>query len=167
MFNLQSEQPLLIIEDNDDDYEATTRALKSASGFSMKNAIVRFDNGNSALEYLRREGKYSDVTLSPRPGMILLDLNMPGISGQEVLMEIKSNEFLRDIPVVILTTSDNEKDVEQCYKAGANTYIKKPVNIDNFFEAIKRLSEYWFELAILPKESRSTAPAAKTANFKF
>lgn len=166
MFNLQSEQPVLIIEDNDDDFEATTRALKSASSFSMKNAIVRFDNGMSALEYLRREGKYSDVNLSPRPGIILLDLNMPGISGQEVLLEIKSNEFLRDIPVVILTTSDNEKDVEECYKAGANTYIKKPVNIDNFFAAIKRLSEYWFELAILPKEAR-TMDVQKTANFKF
>lgn len=168
MFNLQSEQSLIIIEDNDDDYEATTRALKSASGFSMRNTIVRFDNGSGALEYLRREGKYSDVTPTPpRPGLILLDLNMPGISGQDVLIEIKSNEFLRDIPVVILTTSDNEKDVEECYKAGANTYIKKPVNIDNFFEAIKKLSEYWFELAILPKESRPSTPAIKTVNFKF
>ncbi len=167
MFNLHGEQPVLIIEDNDDDFEATIRALKSASGFSMKNAIVRFDNGTSALEYLHRNGQYSDATLSPRPGIILLDLNMPGISGHDVLMDIKSNELLRDIPVVILTTSDNEKDVDECYKAGANTYIKKPVNIDNFFAAIKKLSEYWFELAILPKESRSSSPLAKSANFKF
>lgn len=164
MFNIQEGQPVMMVEDNDDDYEATLRALKS-SGFSMRNTIIRFDNGDSALEYLRREGEYADIKKSPRPGIILLDLNMPGLSGREVLSEIKSSEILHDIPVVILTTSDNEKDVQECYSAGANTYIKKPVNIDNFFAAIKKLSEYWFELAILPKGSDKAASTSKVSEF--
>lgn len=83
---------------------------------------------------------------------MLLDLNMPGISGHEVLIAIKNSELLRDIPVVILTTSENARDVDSCYAAGANTYIKKPVDLDNFFAAIRKLREYWFELAILPKD---------------
>jgi len=167
MLNVQRNQPVMMVEDNDDDYEATLRALKS-SGFSMLNTIVRFDNGDSALKYLHREEEYADVKSSPRPGIILLDLNMPGISGREVLVEIKSSELLRDIPVIILTTSDNEKDVNECYNAGANTYIKKPVDIDNFFAAIKRLSEYWFELALLPKEKYNPDQSAeKSKYFKF
>lgn len=167
MFNLQKGQPVMLIEDNDDDYEATLRALKS-SGVSETNQIIRFDSGEAALAYLRREGQHTQVDSSPRPGVILLDLNMPGMSGQDVLAEIKSSDDLRDIPVVILTTSDNERDVDTCYDLGANTYIKKPVNIDNFFAAIKKLSEYWFNLAILPKGSGKNAPTADAVNlFKF
>jgi two-component system response regulator len=165
MINIQEGQSVMMIEDNDDDYEATLRALKF-SGFSMRNKIIRFDNGDSALEYLRREGEYADINKSPRPGIILLDLNMPGISGREVLSEIKSSEILADIPVIILTTSDNEIDVKECYSSGANTYIKKPVNIDNFFEAIKKLTEYWFELALLPKENNEKDANTKNI-FKF
>lgn len=150
MRNVQKNHPLMMIEDNDDDFEATTRALK-ASGFPMQDSIIRFDNGNDALSYLQRQGKYEEAQSSPRPGVILLDLNMPGMSGRDVLGEIKNNAALRDIPVIILTTSENEQDVKACYQLGANTYVKKPVSVDSFFLAIKKLSEYWFDLAILPQ----------------
>lgn len=145
-------QPIMIVEDNDDDFEATERALKYG-GPALKNTIIRCEDGRCALNYLMREGKFSAPESSPRPGVILLDLNMPGISGHEVLIQVKSNEHLRDIPVVILTTSENERDIDRCYAAGANTYIKKPVDLDNFFAAIRKLREYWFDLAILPKET--------------
>lgn len=165
MFNVQNNQTVMMVEDNDDDYEATLRALK-ASGFAVHQNIVRFDNGDDALAYLHRRGQYTPEESSPRPGVILLDLNMPGLSGRDVLGEIKTSEDLRDIPVIILTTSDNEKDVDACYDLGANTYIKKPVNIDHFFEAIKKLSEYWFELAILPRGSGKIGTTSSEI-FKF
>lgn len=167
MFKLQKDQPVLMVEDNDDDFEATVRALK-ASGFEIENRLIRFDNGDDALSYLRREGEYQDAAKYPRPGVILLDLNMPGMSGQDILSEIKTNETLREIPVVILTTSNNEKDVSSCYAAGANTYVQKPVNIDHFFEAIKKLTEYWFDLAVLPKEPPQLETLTTKNNlFKF
>jgi two-component system response regulator len=88
----------------------------------------------------------------PKPGLILLDLNMPGLDGRKTLQAIKSNLHWRKIPVVILTTSDDERDIEGCYALGANTYVQKPVDLDGLFSAVQRLKEYWFEIAILPLE---------------
>jgi len=82
---------------------------------------------------------------------------MPGIGGKDVLGKIKNNNELKDIPVIVLTTSDDQRDIEECYKNGANTYIKKPVDLDGFFQAIKRLKEYWFEITILPKDNYEQA----------
>jgi two-component system response regulator len=86
-----------------------------------------------------------------RPAIILLDLNMPGTDGRTALKEIKTDPKLKDIPVVVLTTSNDHIDIDACYEDGANTYIHKPVDLDGFFSAIKQLKEYWFEVAILPK----------------
>lgn len=149
MDRIKEEQLILIAEDSDDDYEATLRAFKTTG--NLKNPLHRCEDGQEALDYLFREGKYSDPKSSPRPGIILLDLNMPGVDGREVLKRVKGDDALCDIPVVVLTTSDDKKDIDACYHAGANTYIHKPVDLDGFFEAIKRLKEYWFEIAILPK----------------
>lgn len=166
MFSLQKESPIMMVEDNDDDYEATLRAFK-ASGISMDNSnIIRFDNGEDALSYLYRRDQYADKAASPRPGVILLDLNMPGIGGRDVLSDIKGNEELRDIPVIILTTSENEQDVKSCYNMGANTYVKKPVSMEQFYAAIKKLSQYWFDLAVLPQGSGKIS-AAHPGLFKF
>jgi two-component system response regulator len=87
-----------------------------------------------------------------KPGIILLDLNMPGLDGRKTLEIIKRTQQLRSIPVVILTTSNDERDVQACYDLGANTYIQKPVDFDGLISAIKRLKEYWFEIALLPKD---------------
>src|SRR5205085_1085086 len=87
-----------------------------------------------------------------KPGLILLDLNMPGLDGRRILEIIKRHECLKKIPIVILTTSDDERDIQSCYTLGANTYIQKPVDFDGLILAIKQLKEYWFEIALLPKE---------------
>jgi CheY-like chemotaxis protein len=141
-------QPIMIVEDSDDDFEATQRALKKEG--VLYNPIIRFDNGADALAYLKKNGHPGDDKL--RPGVVLLDLNMPGMDGREVLSRVKSDPDINDIPIVILTTSDDEMDVDTCYRAGANTYVKKPVNLENFFQAVQRMKTYWLEVALLPKE---------------
>lgn len=144
----QKGQPILIVEDSDEDYFATVRAFKKSG---LGNPVYRCESGDDALDYLFRQGKYADPESSPRPGVILLDLNLPGTDGREVLQEIKKDSLLRKLPVIVLTTSDDARDIERCYTEGANSYIQKPVDIDRFIEAIKRLKDYWFEIVILPK----------------
>jgi CheY-like chemotaxis protein len=141
-------QPILLVEDSPEDFEATIRAFKKSG---LKNPIIRCEDGDSALEYLYRRGRWTDPEKSPRPGVVLLDLNLPGTDGREVLTEIKKDEQLRHIPVIVLTTSNDRRDVEACYQAGANSYIQKPVDMDGFLKAIERLNGYWFEVVVLPR----------------
>lgn len=141
-------QLMLIVEDNDDDYFATMRAFGKAN---LANPVRRCTNGDQALDYLFQRGEFSAPDAAPRPGIILLDLNLPGVDGREVLRTIKENRELRKIPVVVLTTSHSELDIEECYAAGANSYVQKPVNFEGFILAIARLSDYWLNVAILPK----------------
>ncbi|MEQ9640621.1 MAG: response regulator [Alphaproteobacteria bacterium] len=144
-------QPILIVEDSDDDFEATERALKRDG--RLFNPIVRFDNGAEALDYLFHRGAYAGPEAAPLPGLMLLDLNMPGVDGRAVLTAVKSHRDTRAIPVVVLTTSDDDWDINECYNAGANTYIKKPVDLDGFFAALCNLKNYWLDLALLPRTS--------------
>ncbi len=140
---------ILIIEDSDEDYEVTERGFIKA-GIEKKN-LFRCLDGDDALDYLYKKGSYENNDAIWRPDLILLDLNLPGTDGRDVLKEIKSDENLKDIPVLVLTTSLDERDIETCYKVGANTYIHKPVNFYGFMEAIQRLKEFWVEIAILNK----------------
>lgn len=142
-------QEILIIEDNDDDFEATQRALTRNKNLS--NPVVRCFDGLDAWAYLQAEGKYSPPNHPNCPGLILLDLNMPGLDGRKLLARIKRDPDLNQIPVVIMTTSSETEDVDACYRAGANTYVPKPVCWPEFSEAITRLHEFWFEIALLPK----------------
>lgn len=142
-------QPIVIIEDSDDDFEATERALKR--DWVMANPLVRFDNGKDALDYLFHRPPYDDAVAHPSPAIILLDLNMPGIDGREVLAEIKKHDETKKIPVVVLTTSDDQRDVNISYSHGANSYIRKPVSADDLFRTIELFKEYWLKLAILPR----------------
>jgi two-component system response regulator len=139
---LLDSQPILIVEDSADDFEAAKRAFAKAN---LHNPINHARSGEEALAYLRNNKR--------RPGIVLLDLNMPGLDGRKTLKAIKQDPELRTIPVVILTTSDDERDVASCYDMGANTYIQKPVDFDGLISAIKQLKEYWFEIAVLPKEA--------------
>ena len=141
-------QLILIVEDNDDDYIATMRAFKKAN---FANPVRRCTNGDQALDYLFQRGEFSSPGKAPRPGLILLDLNLPGTDGRSVLHAIKSAPGLQKIPVIVLTTSNAEQDIEQCYAAGANSYVQKPVDFEGFIRAIARLSEYWLKVSILPK----------------
>lgn len=143
MSQLREAQPILIVEDSEDDFEATKRAFSKTN---LHNALHHVTSGEEALSYLQDDAK-------PKPGIILLDLNMPGMDGRKTLEVIKQQHQLKKIPVVILTTSNNEQDVKCCYELGANTYIQKPVDFDNLVAAIQQLKEYWFEIAILPKEA--------------
>lgn len=135
-------QPILLVDDNDDDVEATLRAFKRTN---LKNTVLRAATGAEAIAMLRDQRVY--------PGLILLDLNMPGLDGRRVLAIIKGDNELKRIPVVVLTTSSDERDINECYQLGANTYIQKPVDLDGLFAAIQRLKDYWFEIALLPKET--------------
>jgi two-component system response regulator len=143
-----SAQSILIVEDSEDDYEATLRAFKKVN---LYNPIHWCPSGQEALDYLKREGKFKNDT-GENPGLILLDLNMPGLDGRKTLELIKQDNRIKRIPVIILTTSNDERDVTVCYQLGANTYVQKPVSFDGLIEAIKRLKEYWFEIALLPKD---------------
>jgi two-component system, response regulator len=141
-------QPILVVEDSPEDYTMTERAFRKAG---LMNPIRHCTDGDEALDYLLHRGEYASESSAPRPGIILLDLNLPGTDGREVLQEIKRSEDLRRIPVLILTTSTDDRDIEACYSAGANSYIQKPVNLEGFMKAIQRLNDYWFEVVILPK----------------
>jgi two-component system response regulator len=144
-------QLILIVEDNDDDYIATMRAFKRAN---LVNPVYRCTNGDQALDYLFQRGEFSAPGKAPRPNIILLDLNLPGTDGRSVLHTIKAAADLQKIPVVVLTTSNSELDIDQCYAAGANSYVQKPVDFEGFIQAIARLSEYWLEVSVLPKNSQ-------------
>ena len=147
---LDPTRPILVVEDSPEDYETTLRAFRRAG---LRNRMLRCETGDEALDFLHRRGRYADPLMSPRPAIILLDLNLPGTDGRDVLVEIKRAEPLAPIPVVVLTTSSDTRDVQACYAAGANSYVQKPVDLDGFMEAMRLLSEYWFDVVILPRES--------------
>jgi len=146
--SLGNHRTILLVEDNPEDYEATQRALRKAG---LANPLVRCEDGDQALNYLFQRGPFADPASAPRPAIILLDLNMPGTDGYEVLRQIKLDDVLKSIPVIVLTTSDDERDIEVCYQRGANSFVTKPVALDGLFHAIQRLKDFWFEIAVYPK----------------
>lgn len=141
---VQEHQPILIVEDNDDDFFAMTRGFRKAG---LGNPIQRCTNGDQAIDVLFRRNEFANAA---RPGVILLDLNLPGMDGREVLRVIKAVPQFRDIPVIVLTVSEAEEDIRRCYEDGANTYVQKPVDVEAFLLAIARLKDFWFHVAILP-----------------
>jgi CheY-like chemotaxis protein len=135
----------------DDDAEDRMLAREALEESRLANDFRYVENGEELLDYLRRRGQYADPAVSPRPGLILLDLNMPRKDGFEALAEIKEDPNLRHIPVVILTTSRAEEDVYRGYDLGVNSFITKPVSFEGLVEAMKTLGRYWFEIVELPK----------------
>jgi len=142
-----NEVEILFAEDSADDAMLTIRALKK-SGFANKLHHVK--NGVEALDFLYCKGIYAQRNKNENPKIILLDLKMPKMSGLEVLEKIKADPALRSIPVVILTSSKEDPDIQRCYALGANSYIAKPVESDNFFNVIKEIGLYWMVLSQLP-----------------
>ncbi len=140
------EQPKIIflVEDNKADIRLIEEALKNSSIFYE---LVTVRNGVDAMSYLRREGGYADAL---RPDLIVLDLNLPKKDGREVLEEIKSDNQLKRIPVIILTTSSNEDDIHQSYDLNANCYITKSRNLSQLFAIVKRIEEFWLTTVTLP-----------------
>ena len=134
------EKIILLVEDNQDDVDLTIRAfLKN----NITNRIIVAKDGVEALDYLRGTGKYAGRNVKDLPVVILLDLKLPKITGLEVLRNIRQDEFTRLIPVVILTSSAEQKDVLEGYRLGANSYVQKPVDFEQFAEAVKVLGLYW------------------------
>jgi CheY-like chemotaxis protein len=117
----------------------------------LPTPIFRCVDGDEAIDFLYRRGLFADPKDAPRPGIVLLDLNLPGTDGREVLAAIKTDPALRSIPVVVLTTSTDERDIDRCYQAGANSYVHKPVDLDGFVRAVQRLKDFWFEIVVVPK----------------
>jgi two-component system response regulator len=139
--------PILIVEDNEDDFEATQRSFAKNH---VLGPIIWCRNGGEALDYLRREGAHVSRDAC-QPGLILLDLNMPGLDGRRTLEIIKGEPALRSIPIVVLTTSADSRDVDRCYELGASTYIQKPIDLERLTQAVRTMTDYWFGIAMLPQ----------------
>lgn len=137
---------ILLVEDNMADVRLTKEVLKDSK---IKNNLHFVMDGVEAVSFLRKEGKYKDA---PKPDLVLLDLNLPKKDGREVLKEIKNDEILKRIPVVILTTSKAEQDILKSYNLHANCYITKPVDLEQFITVVKSIEEFWFTIVKLPVE---------------
>lgn len=140
---------ILMADDDPDDRFLVREALEEAE---VRHDSYFVNDGDALLDYLYRRGTYAEATASPRPCLILLDLNMPRTDGREALRQIKRDPDLRRIPIVVLTTSNAEEDVRRCYDLGANAYITKPMTFEALVVVMKRLSQFWFEIVQLPLE---------------
>jgi CheY-like chemotaxis protein len=144
MIDPQHEVHILLVEDDPGDVLMTQEAFEH---HRIRNPLHVVTNGAAALQFLRREGEY---TGAPRPGLILLDLNLPLMNGYEVLAEIKSDEALRSIPIIVLTTSQSEEDIVRSYKLHANAYVIKPVDFTRFMEVIRQIDNFFVTVVRLP-----------------
>ena len=141
---------ILVADDDADDRLLIEDALKEAR---LANDLHFVKDGEELLDYLCRRGQYEGASQSPRPGLILLDLNMPRKDGREALQEIKSDSELRSIPIVVLTTSKAEEDILRTYDLGVSGFVVKPVSFDGLVEVMQCLGNYWFEIVELPPET--------------
>lgn len=137
---------ILLVEDNPADVRLTEEAFKEGKVLNNLSVVA---NGVEALDFLRRKGKYAD---SPRPDLILLDLNMPKKNGREVLGEIKQDPDFKRIPIVVLTISKSEEDIMKSYNLHANCYISKPVGLDKFIDVVKSIEDFWLTIVKLPPD---------------
>jgi CheY-like chemotaxis protein len=142
---------ILMADDDADDRDMTREAFAMNH---LANDLRFVEDGVELMDYLKRRGKYAEAAAAPRPGLILLDLNMPKKDGREALEEIKADPRLRDIPIVVLTTSKEEEDIYRSYQLHANSYITKPVTFESLIALVSALGKYWMEIVELPKAHR-------------
>lgn len=140
-------QPLLVVEDSDEDFEALCRVMKRQA---VLTPIFRCTDGDDALDFLYHTGNYTNPQTAPRPAIILLDLNLPGTDGRQVLEQIKHDQDLQSIPIVIFTTSSNPRDIEVCYRYSVASYLLKPIDINRLTQTIQIFVNYWLDIVILP-----------------
>lgn len=141
--------PLLIVEDSDEDFSTLVRIMQE---LQFQHPVYRACDGEEALDYLYHRGLYADPQVSPRPVVIVMDLNLPGTDGREVIAQVKQDHTLKSIPIVVLTTSDNPCDVSSCYHLGINSYMLKPMGIPALRQTIQSCLHYWFEAIVLPTD---------------
>jgi CheY-like chemotaxis protein len=149
MHDKKSSVVILMADDDEDD---RLMAKEAFTEVKLLNYFHTVENGEELMEYLYRRGKYADPAVSPRPGLILLDLNMPKKDGRQALKEIKADPSLRSIPIVVLTTSKAEEDILRSYDLGVNSFIIKPVTFEGLVDIMKTLTKYWFEIVELPPQ---------------
>lgn len=138
---------LLIVEDSDEDFTALKRVIDKAQ---ITNPVYRCEDGEEALDFLFHEGEYQNETLAPRPALIILDLNLPGTDGREVLAQLKQDQNFKAIPVVIFSTSSNPKDIDSCYGCGISGYLVKPMSVERLNQLVTTFLDYWFKAVELP-----------------
>lgn len=139
---------ILLVEDNDHDVFAVQRALEKSG---VRNPLVHFRTGEELFSYLSAQDDVTETFKHLVPAVILLDLNLPSLTGHEVLKMIKSRDRLKRIPVIVFSSSSDERDIQTCFEAGANSYVVKPMTFSGLIKAIAELYGYWFEIAVLPK----------------
>jgi CheY-like chemotaxis protein len=144
---------ILIADDDADDRMMASEALEESR---LANDLRFVEDGEELLDYLYHRGRFAAAGESPRPGLILLDLNMPRMDGREALREIKGDPALRSIPVVVLTTSKAEEDIYRTYDLGVNSFITKPVQFEGLVEVMRALGKYWFEIVELPDAGKAS-----------
>jgi len=142
------EVEILLVEDSMNDAELTIRALKKNN---LANKLIHLEDGQEALDFIFAEGNYSERKIENIPKVILLDLKMPKINGIQVLQKIKSDERTKTIPVIVLTSSKEDPDIQECYRLGVNSYVVKPVQFDKFLDAVSQLGLYWMLINQQPK----------------
>lgn len=140
-------EPVLVVEDSNEDFKMLQRLMRR---MAVQNPIHRCIDGDDVLDYLHRQGIYADSKIAPRPSVILLDLNLPGTDGRDVLDKLKQSPNFREIPIVVFTTSSNPEDVELCYRKGANGYLIKPMDSEELQNIIRAFVNYWLEVNIAP-----------------
>ncbi|BAZ50911.1 response regulator receiver protein [Nostoc sp. NIES-4103] len=146
----QLHEPLLVVEDSNEDFKMLQRLMRR---MAVQNPIYRCTNGDEVLEFLHQQKSdrpsigeaANSFDIIPRPSVILLDLNLPGIDGRDILERLKQDRSLKEIPIVVFTTSSNPRDIEYCYQKGANGYLVKPMNAQQLQKTIKAFVEYWLE----------------------
>ncbi|WP_427158242.1 response regulator [Aliinostoc sp. HNIBRCY26] len=140
-------QTLLVIEDSDEDFEALRRFMQKEA---VLNPIFRCVDGDEALDFLYHHGTYRDTQIYPRPSIILLDLNLPGTDGRDIIAQIKQDQNLKSIPIIVFTTSSNPKDIEICYQYCVASYILKPIDMKRLAATIHSFLIYWLDIVVLP-----------------
>lgn len=144
---------ILMVEDSDEDFYTFVRAMKKLDFFNtFPHTLLRLEDGDTALDYLLRREEYATLDSNLNPILIILDLNLPGTDGREIVKNIKRTDSLRSTPTIILTTSNNAKDVEICYASGANSYLLKPMGTKAMQETARLIISYWLEHSILPSD---------------
>lgn len=154
---------ILIIEDNQHDVFALKRAFEKAG---LRNDLLHFERGDAVMAYLSATIEQATIEQAELPQLVLLDLMLPDMSGLEILRTIKESSHLRTVPVIIFSSSTDERDIEMCLRAGANSYIPKPITFHELLLAISRLKNYWFEIAVLPKSGTSKSNTSKSNTSK-
>jgi CheY-like chemotaxis protein len=153
---MKQRRTILLVEDNPADIKITQRALRE-SELSVELVVVR--DGQEAVDYLLRQGVHANNAAWRIPELILLDLNLPRLTGREVLERIRGTPMFRSVPVVVLTTSRRREDVQEVYAAGANTYIEKPQDFPRFVEVLRTIHRYWLDTALLPPAQENGPPS--------